>query len=145
MRAWEEADLDWLAAMNRALIDDAGGRSGLTPEGFVARFRRRAAEGYRIVVFEFDARRVGFASDLPKVADDGLPYTPLAQFHIAREHRGRGLGRRAYALLAAGWPAGGRVTLDVLCTNAVGRRFWESPGYSPFSVAMEAVLPERAT
>lgn len=144
LRAFEEADLDWLAAMNRALVDDSGGHNGLTLEGLAARFRRRAVDGYRIVVFELDARRIGFASHQARVTDDGLPYTHLAQFHIAREHRGRGLGRRAYALLAAGWPDGGRVTLDVLSTNAVGRRFWNSLGFRPFATAMEIIQPEPA-
>ena len=144
MRAFRETDLDWLAAMNLALIKDAGGRSGLTPEGFAARFRRRAADGYRIFLFERDGQRIGFASHQARVTDDGLPYTHLAQFHIAREHRRRGLGRQAYALLQASWPAQGRVTLDVLCTNAVGRRFWEGLGFSPFSTAMEIMPPEPA-
>jgi len=144
MRAFEEADLAWLAAMNRALIDDSGARNRMTPEDFAARFRRRAAEGYRILVFELEDRPVAFASYQPRVTDDGVSYTHLAQFHVAGEHRGRGVGRQAFALRRAGWPAGGRVTLDVLCANAAGRRFWDSLGFRPFSIAMELAPPEPA-
>lgn len=137
MRPFEEADLPWLAAMNRALRDDSGSPNRMTPDDFAARFRRRAAEGYRIVVFEREGERVGFASHQARVTDDGQPYTYLAQFHIAREHRRRGLGRQAFALLQAGWPAGGRVTLEVFHLNDTGRCFWDALGFRPFITAME--------
>lgn len=144
LRSSDEADLPWLAAMNRALWEDSGVQNGMTPDQVIARFRRRAAEGYRVAVFERSAERVGFASHQARVTDDGLPYTHLAQFLIAREHRGLGLGREAFALLQAGWPAGGRVTLDVFHANAAGRRFWDHLGFRPFSTAMEIAPPSSA-
>ncbi len=61
----------------------------------------------------------------------------LRQFYIERQQRRRGLGRRAFTLLAqTDFPAGCRVEIDVLATNPVGQQFWAALGFMPYSAAM---------
>jgi GNAT superfamily N-acetyltransferase len=144
LRAHREADLDALAAMNRALIEDQGSRNVMDVQRLRSRFVRWVAEGRLVDVFEYDGALVGFASHSEEEtdADPSGPQVHLHQFYIARTHRRKGLGREAFGLLAATrWRPGARIVLQVLEANPVGRRFWTDLGFSPYSATMETFLP----
>ena len=148
LRAHRPADLEALAAMNRALIEDQGSRDIMDVKALRRRFDRFIAEGRRIDVFERDGALVGFAShaDEDTGAHPSGRHVHLHQFYIDRAHRRRGIGREAFQLLAAHrWPPGARVVISVLEANPVGRRFWSDLGFVPYAVTMETFLPaERA-
>jgi GNAT superfamily N-acetyltransferase len=144
LRTHRPADLDALAAMNRALIEDQGSRTLLDLPALRRRFDRFIAEGRRIDVFERDGALVGFASHVEEdsqAAPSGR-HVHLHQFYIDRAHRRRGLGREAFQLLASHrWPPGARVVISVLESNPAGRRFWSGLGFEPYAVTMEHFLP----
>jgi GNAT superfamily N-acetyltransferase len=144
LRAHRQTDLDALAAMNRALIEDQGSRTILDIPALRRRFDRFIAEGRSIDVFERDGALVGFASHAEEEtqADPSGRHVHLHQFYIDRAHRRRGIGREAFRLLAATrWRPGARVVISVLEANAVGRRFWSGLGFEPYAVTMETFLP----
>ena len=143
LRAHREEDLDALAAMNRALIDDQGSRNAMDLAALRRRFERFAEEGRLIDVFERDGAMVGFAShEQEEAPGPSGRQVHLHQFYIDRAHRRNGLGREAFRLLAASrWTPGTRVVLHVLEGNAVGRKFWSSLGFQPYAVVMETFLP----
>jgi GNAT superfamily N-acetyltransferase len=148
LRAHRPADLEALAAMNRALIEDQGSRDIMDVVALRRRFDRFIEEGRRIDVFERDGALVGFASHAEEdtqAAPEGR-HVHLHQFYIERAHRRRGIGREAFQLLAAHrWPPGARVVISVLESNPAGRRFWSDLGFEPYAVTMETFLPaERA-
>jgi GNAT superfamily N-acetyltransferase len=137
-------DLDALAVMNRALIDDQGSRNRMGLPALRRRFERLVAEGRLIDMFERDGAIVGFASHAEEEGqgDPPLPQVHLHQFFIDRAHRRNGFGREAFTLLATTrWRPGVRVVLHVLEANPVGQRFWASLGFTPYSVTMETFLP----
>jgi predicted GNAT family acetyltransferase len=144
LRAHREEDLDALAVMNRALIDDQGSRNAMDLASLRRRFERLVAEGRLIDVFEREGRVVGFASyaEEETAAGPSGRQVHLHQFYIERAYRRNGLGREAFTLLAASrWPPRARVVLHVLEANPVGRRFWSSLGFMPYAVVMETFLP----
>ncbi len=147
LRAHRESDLDVLAAMNRALIEDQGHRNPMDVPALRRRFDRFVAEGRSIDVFERADTLVGFAShqeEETQVAPSGRQFH-LHQFYIDRAHRRGGLGREAFGLLVATrWRPGARVVIDVLEANPIGRRFWESLGFVPYALTMETFLPPGA-
>ena len=62
----------------------------------------------------------------------------LRQFFIERDQGLRGLGRRAFALLAQnGFPPGCRVDIEVLATNPQGQQFWAALGFEAYSTTMQ--------
>lgn len=83
------------------------------------------------------------------VEQDGLPVAyalyrdepaaiHLRHFFVDRRYRRHGLGRRAMALLLdQHWPAGKRVTVDVLIDNAAGRAFWLEVGFRDYAISLE--------
>ena len=144
VRGHREGDLDVLAAMNRALIEDQGSRNVMDIPALRRRFDRFVGEGRLIDVFERDGTVVGFASYADEETGSDPPgrQVHLHQFYIDRAHRRLGVGRRAFGLLASTrWPPGARITISVLEANPVGRRFWNALGFQPYSVTMETFLP----
>ncbi len=143
IRAHRESDLDRLAVMNRALIDDMGHRNPMDVPALRRRFDRFVEEGRSIDVFEREGEIVGFAthSEEETQAHPSGRHFHLHQFYIERPHRRRGVGREAFRLLAATrWRPGTRIVLDVLEVNVPGRLFWTNIGFRPYSTTMELFL-----
>jgi len=125
--------------MNRQLIEDEGSRNPMTVSELENRVRSWIGGEWHVVLFEVQAKATGYAVFQTR-SDDYLPATPtvyIRQFFIMQEARGKGLGRRAFAALAATcFPAGAQISLDVLATNPSGLRFWESLGFTTYCITM---------
>jgi GNAT superfamily N-acetyltransferase len=69
----------------------------------------------------------------------------LRQFLVLDAARHGGVGRRAYALLRQRvWSRAKRLTLEVLCDNADGLRFWHEQGYRDCALTLEIPVPAAA-
>ena len=139
LREATDADLDCLGSMNRQMCDDEGSRNPMSAAEMAVRMRSWLSNEWRGVLFEIEGRVVGYSvfhigADYYNPA---FPEVHLRQFFIARDVRGRGLGRLAFGLLRSEWfPADAQIHLDVLAANPRGERFWESLGFQKYSTAM---------
>lgn len=129
-----EADAPLLAEVNRQLIEDEWEGGGMSLERLEARMRRWITEDdYRAYLFHEDGADVAYALISQ---DEDSAY--VRHFFVFHEHRGRGAGRRAMTLLLGEIiPPDVRITLDVLASNTVGHRFWQSVGFTDYAVRME--------
>jgi GNAT superfamily N-acetyltransferase len=129
-----ESDAPFLADINRQLIEDEWDGGGMSLERLEARMRRWIGDDeYRAVLFQEDDTTVAYA--LVSLDEDSAF---IRHFFVLREHRGRGVGRRAIdTLFARVIPAGFRTTLDVLASNQGGHQFWRSAGFSDYAIRME--------
>lgn len=137
--SWREAsdaDLGLLSEWNHQLIRDEGHRNPMTVGQLADRMRQWLQGEYRAVIFSTD-EPVGYA--LFK-KDDASIY--LRQLFVRRDRRRSGIGRAALEILRREiWPAGVRLTVDVLCRNAEGVAFWRSVGYQDYSLTLEIMPP----
>jgi GNAT superfamily N-acetyltransferase len=129
-----EADAPFLADINRQLIEDEWGGGGMSLERLEARMRRWIADDeYRAVLFQEDDATVAYA--LVSLDEDSAF---IRHFFVLKDHRGRGVGRRAIdTLFDRVIPAGFRTTLDVLASNHGGHQFWRSVGFGDYAIRME--------
>jgi GNAT superfamily N-acetyltransferase len=135
---WHSAtadDVPLLANWNHQLIRDEGHRNPMTVEQLADRMAAWLADDYRAVIFSTD-RPVAYA--LYRAQPDQIYFR---QFFVARDHRRVGLGRRAFNQLKTEvWPAGVRLTVDVLCANPAGIAFWRAVGYRDYCLTLE-IMP----
>jgi len=136
-REAEQSDVPMLAEINRQLIEDEWEGNAMSLPRLEARMSRWLRDGdYRAVLFHEDGVVVAYC--LVSVDEDSAY---IRHFYVLREHRRGGTGRRAMELLLRDVvPAGLRITLDVLASNAGGHGFWRSVGFRDYSVRME-LLP----
>ena len=128
-----QSDLALLAAWNFQLIHDEGHRNPMTPLELEARMQSWLADEYQAIIFDVDAEPVAYA--LYHLDSSGIY---LRQFFVDSERRRMGLGRQAIKLLLNEiWPAGLRVTLEVLVNNDRGQQFWRSLGFQAYAVMLE--------
>jgi GNAT superfamily N-acetyltransferase len=133
-----DADLGLLAEWNHQLIRDEGHRNPMTVEQLAGRMRTWLQGEYRAVIFSAE-EPMGYA--LYKQQEE-LVY--LRQFFVRRDRRRNGIGRAAFEVLRREiWPAGVRLTVDVLCGNAGGVAFWRSVGCQDYCLTLE-IMPEPA-
>ncbi|MEO1091242.1 MAG: GNAT family N-acetyltransferase [Pseudomonadota bacterium] len=133
-------DLDLVASMNRALLDDTRHRNPMDVAALRRRLDALLADGWQADLVVHEDRVVGYALHRQEVdpGEPGRQRHHLRQFLIAREDRRRGLGRAAFAALAAArFAPGARVVLEVLTTNEAGRRFWQSVGFGAYAETLE--------
>ena len=129
------SDCAVLAEMNHQLIRDEGHRNPMTISELAERMNNwLSGHGYRAVLFEEDGKPAAYA--LFRTEPDAGIY--LRQFFVARVHRRRGVGSQAVAtLFREVFPAGARVTLDILAHNEAGANFWAAAGFQRYSVCLE--------
>lgn len=129
-----EGDAPFLADINRQLIEDEWGGGGMSLERLEARMRRWIADDeYRAVLFLEDGATVAYS--LVSLDEDSAF---IRHFFVIKEHRGRGVGRRAIdTLFSQVIPPGFRTTLDVLASNQGGHQFWRSVGFGDYAIRME--------
>ncbi len=127
------ADAEVLGPLNAQLSEDEGAAVG-TPSAYRERAREWLTTGrYEAAVAEVDGDPVGYVV-WRRDPDYGDVY--VRQFFVAREHRGRGLGRRLFEeAVSAFWP-GDVLRLDVYDSNPRGGVFWESLGFVAYSRLM---------
>ncbi|MFO1399375.1 MAG: GNAT family N-acetyltransferase [Burkholderiales bacterium] len=126
-------DIPRVAQWNRELIEDERHDSAATVEVLAGRMRTWLAEDYQICVFEEKGAPAGYAlfRELPE-------WLHLRHFFVARTHRRQGVGRRAFAKLAAAFfPQGKRVLVEVLVGNRAAVAFWSAIGFSERYVGMQ--------
>jgi GNAT superfamily N-acetyltransferase len=132
-RVASAADAVLLARMNRQLIADEGHRNRLTLPELEERLRQWLATEYTAIIFEQDTTPVAYALFRPEAAS-----IYLRQFFVARQYRRQGLGRQAMQLLLSDvWPAGWRITLEVLVHNQRGQAFWHAVGFQDYAITLE--------
>ena len=141
-----EATLDdctILAEMNHHLIRDEGHRNPMTVPELAERMRGWfSAGGYRAILFEDGGCPVAYA--LFRTELDTNIY--LRQFFVSRDRRRQGVGSQAVAtLFREVFPAGVRVTLDVLAHNEAGASFWATAGFLRYSVCLERLSTSPRT
>jgi GNAT superfamily N-acetyltransferase len=139
IRAAQAEDLPLLAEMNRRLIADEGSRNPMRLAELESRMRDWLASEWRITLFETASAVIGYA--LYRLGQDAYfperPVVNVRHFFIERDRRGRGLGREAFEALARErFPAGCRIELDALTTNAGGLRFWQKLGFEAYAVVL---------
>ena len=129
-------DAPLLADLNRQLIQDEAHRNPMTLDELEARMRGWLASGeYAAILFAEESAAVAYAL----YRDDGDSIY-LRQFFVSRDHRRRGIGRAAMALLLQDvLPRGKRVRLDVLVGNQRAHQFWRSVGFADYAITMEHV------
>lgn len=139
IRYASQEDAPFLADINRQLIEDEWGGGGMSLERLEARMRRWIEDDeYRAVLFQEEDSTVAYA--LVSLDEDSAF---IRHFFVLKEHRGRGVGRRAIdTLFARVVPAGFRTTLDVLASNQGGHQFWRSAGFRDYAVRMERLPRE---
>ncbi len=134
-----ESDLPLLAQMNKRLIEDQGSRNPMSVEQLQNRMSQWLNGDWTIEFLEDDVivgyvvyqiRRDEFFPDKTEVY--------VRQFYVERDQRGRGLGSAGFKLLrATRFPAGSRLTLDVLATNPKGYNFWRRAGFQPYYTVLD--------
>jgi predicted GNAT family acetyltransferase len=129
-----EADAPLLARINRELIEEEWGGGGMSLERLEERIRRWIADAeYHAILFHEQEEPVAYAL---VSTDEDSAY--IRHFFVFREHRVRGVGRRAVEILFRDIiRPNARVTLDVLASNKAGHRFWQSVGFTDYSIRME--------
>jgi [ribosomal protein S5]-alanine N-acetyltransferase len=139
-RSATAADVPLLARMNQQLIEDEGSRNPLSLAELEARMEGWIDGDWDAVIIEQNGEPVGYVlfqlrSDEYRPADTTAD---VRQFFIEREYRSRGIGRRAFGIVAETYfPDLSAVVLDVLETNPRARRFWETLGFEPYCTTMK--------
>jgi GNAT superfamily N-acetyltransferase len=139
IRTAAEADIPLLARMNKQLIEDERSHNPMSVDALAERMRGWLRGDWHIDVVMDDGTPVGYAVYRlrPDEYEPARAVVYVRQFFIVPERRGEGLGRRAFALLAAErFPADCTVALDVLTANPRAARFWAACGFTPYCTTM---------
>ncbi len=130
-------DCALLAGLNHQLIRDEGHRNQMTIPELEQRLRGWLASEYAAVIFEDGGEVVAYA--LYREQPEEIY---LRHFFVVRHRRREGLGRRVVEILRSGiWPAGKRLTVEVLVQNSAAVAFWRMAGFKDYSLKLE-ILPE---
>jgi ribosomal-protein-alanine N-acetyltransferase len=133
-------DAPLLARMNQHLLDDEGSRNPMPIAELEARMAGWLSGDWRATVIEQDGVPVGyvlyqFRSDEYRPSETAVY---VRQYFIDREHRSRGIGRRAFGIVSeTHFSKASSVVLDVLETNPRARCFWEVIGFRPYCTTMK--------
>jgi len=132
-------DSTLLAQLNRRLIEEQADTGEPDPQLLERRMRRWLGGGlYQAVLFEDQAGEV-LAYALFR---EHKREVYLRQFLVLPQARRHGVGRQAMRLLQSRiWPAGRRLTVEVMCGNEAGYRFWHAMGYRDCAVTLEIAAP----
>ena len=134
-RLTTQADVPFLAELNHQLIRDEGHRNPMTVPELADRMRKWLESDYTAVLFETN-EIVAYA--LYRNSGDSIC---LRQFFVHRNHRRKGIGKRAMKILFQEvWPKDKRITVEVLIHNSA-INFWRSVGFADYSLALEK-LPD---
>jgi len=132
-------ELDLLAEWNHQLIRDEGHRNPMTVPELRKRMEGWLTGEYKAVLFSLENKAVAYA--LYRETADELY---LRQLYVCRDRRCTGIGRAAMNILMVQiWPKK-RLTVEILCKNAVAIEFYRSLGYQDYALAME-IMPGSRT
>lgn len=131
------ADTEVLGRMNHELIQDEGHRNPMTVPQLLERMRGWLSGEYTAVLFENETGVVAYA-----LYREEAELIYLRQLFVARGERRKGHGLEAIRILRGKvWPAGKRLTVDVLTANAPAISFWKKAGFREYCLTLES-LPE---
>ncbi len=126
--------------MNQQLIEDEASRNPMSLAELDHRMAGWLERDWQVVVIEQGSEPVGYI--LFQFRHD--EYRPsestvyVRQFFVGRKNRSRGIGRRAFDIVAeAHFHNVSSTVLDVLETNPRARRFWESLGFQRYCTTMK--------
>lgn len=129
-------DCPVLAELNHQLIQDEGHRNRMTIAELEQRMRSWLSSEYRAVVFHENECLVAYA-----LFREQSNEVYLRQFFVIRNHRRRGIGRRAMEMLRFQiWAKTKRLTVEALVTNKSAVAFWRAVGFSDYSLTL-GILP----
>jgi ribosomal protein S18 acetylase RimI-like enzyme len=131
-------DTPHLAHMNKRLIEDEGSSNPMTLEQLETRLRSWLNTEWRGVLFLNSTKVVGYAIyRLQRQEFDGHDTVYIRHYYIERDYRRFGFGTEALQKLRSEvFPKNTTVYLEVLVHNDRGRAFWESLGFSEYSLTM---------
>jgi predicted acetyltransferase len=122
-----------LAELNWQLIREEGHRNPMTVAELEVRMKGWLEREYQAVLFQLAGQDVAYA--LYRDTDAEIY---LRQFFVVRGKRRQGIGRHAVEVLRSRlWPAGKRLTVDVLVDNQPAVAFWRSVGYRDYCLTLE--------
>ena len=129
-----------IASWNQQLIADEGHDNTMSLDQLESRMMTWLAGEYRALVFE---ERVAPASSPEPVAYALIRDTPewihLRQFFVARDHRRRGIGARAVALLRERvFETDKPVIVEAMTWNHAALSFWRAVGFADRYVGLES-------
>ncbi len=127
VRKCELKDVEMLAILNKQLIDDEKSDNPMNVKELEERMKVFLATDYQAYFFEVDDNIVGYA--LVKTTCTPLY---LRQFLIDRKYRKQHYGTEAFRSLME-LLCVDNIDIEVLSWNEVGKRFWESCGFSEIS------------
>ncbi|HUB68129.1 MAG TPA: GNAT family N-acetyltransferase [Candidatus Methylacidiphilales bacterium] len=133
------SDLELLGSLNQQLIEDEGHRSAFTLSQLSERMRGWITVEYTAMLFEYKGEIVGYA-----LYRDEPGLISVRQFFVRRDRRRKSLGRKAFDLLRKQiWPAGRRITVEVLTANETAVAFWKAVGFKEYALSLE-IFPSTA-
>jgi GNAT superfamily N-acetyltransferase len=127
-------DCQLLARLNHQLLQDERHRNRfMTLPQLEERMRGFLSGEYRGVNYQEDGEVVAYA-----LYREQLEEIYLRQLFVVRDHRRRGIGRRAIEILRSEiWPKNKRLTVDVLLHNTTAIAFWRAVGYKDYLLGLE--------
>jgi ribosomal protein S18 acetylase RimI-like enzyme len=131
-------DATQLAHMNKRLIEDEGSSNPMTLEQLETRLRNWLSAEWRGVMFLNGSRVVGYTIyRLQRQEFDRRDTVYIRHYYIERDYRRFGFGSEALQKLRSDiFPKNTTVYLEVLIHNDRGRAFWQSLGFSEYSLTM---------
>ena len=138
------SDAPSLASMNRQLIEDEGSRNPMSLAELEERMRGWLSGDWQAVILEEESQPIGYLLYQLRTEEyhPSKPVVYVRQFFIRREHRGQGIGRRAFqSAVDSCFPPSAEIVLDVLETNPRACRFWSSIGFEPYCTTMRRLKP----
>jgi RimJ/RimL family protein N-acetyltransferase len=131
-------DVPALAHMNKRLIEDEGSSNPMTLAQLDTRIRSWLNTEWRGVLFFENERAIGYTIyRLQRQEFDNRETVYIRHYFIERDFRRKGYGREGLSKLKKElFPKDATIYLEVLTHNARGRAFWQSLGFSEYSVTM---------
>ena len=127
-----DGDIQLLVKMNQHLIRDEGHRNSMTLSELHERMQGWLAADYRALTIHDNEDTIGYV-----LFRQDAEWLYLRQFFIVPAFRRKGLGKLAVEKLREDVWSNKRLRLEVLVNNARGVAFWQSVGFSVYSLTME--------
>jgi GNAT superfamily N-acetyltransferase len=127
------SDADLIGQLNYQLIRDEGHSNPMTVAELQERMRGWLAGDYKAVLFENGTGVVAYA-----LYRDEMDLIYLRHLFVQRHCRRQGIGREAVAILREKfWPAGKRLTVEVLAANTAAVTFYRRLGFRAYGLTLE--------
>lgn len=133
-------DAEWLATMNKELIQDERSDNSMALGELVTRMYQFLTDEWNAAILLLDDEPIGYALYLLRnnLYNDKNKEIYIRQYFIKREHRQLGIGKRGIELLEEElFSEHSTLVIDVLSVNESGYRFWEAIGFEPYYINMK--------